>query len=1016
MRPFLPALAVTAALSTPLCAANPCHFDDAPLRAVQFVDANEGWAVGDEGVIWHTIDGGKNWERQPSGVRASLRSVQFLTPFIGWVAGRQELPYGGGSLGVLLVTRDGGCTWQPVSLNTLPGLNCVRFFDDKFGIAAGDGSEQFPTGVFTTGDGGRTWKPLPGPRCPSWLAADFRQDGQVGALAGGWSRLASLQKGSLTAADVDTLGGRTLHGVQLVGEQAVAVGEGGLVLVSTKTAGVRWGFADLKLPADALACLDFYAVHSRGEHVWVAGRPGSIVLHSRDRGRTWDVRHTGQSLALHGIFFLTEQRGWAVGELGTVLGTDDGGKSWTVQRKGGNRAALLCIHARRAGIPLETMALVGGDEGYLVTALQVTAPDPASALPARAADGWRCNQAVRMAGGAAGEMLWQFPLPEYFNRSGKVDLVRSWDRLHGDHAAEQLLRQIVLALRTWQPDVVVADGSDGAPLEALVAEAVQQAFERAADSKAFPEHIDKLGLQPWKATKLYCRSNQGADASVVLHLRTAKPSLRSSAVDFVAPASVVLADEPTVSPSQSAYRLVASRNEGGAKHKGLLDGSSLTYGGAARRAQQPPAALDANDEAAQKTRRQLQALLEAPDAGPADPNRLLVQIGPLLKALPDDEGAPAVFGVAHHFVRKGQWLLAREAFLLMADRYPAHPLSAQAYRWLIRQNASSEARRRHELGQFLLPPAPEVRQAAASEINRNGAEARPLRLLGDLAEARRWNEGALATEPRLAGFGPLFANDPAAQFCLQAARRNLKQTDEAKQWYTRFLEKHPEGPWHDAAAAELWLANRSGPAPKPVAWCRQTTKRPHLDGAFDDACWQGVEPLQFRNVSGDTSKDYPTEARLAYDKEFLYLALRCEHPADRHVAPVKVRQRDADLRDFDRVSLLIDLDRDYSTYFHFQVDQRGCLSDDCWGDKSWNPRWFVAVRSDATSWQIEAAIPLKELTGDPLPAGRAWACNLVRILPGRGVQAWSAPADVEPRPEGMGLLIFTEGSKIDERR
>src|SRR5262249_35248994 len=267
--------------------------------------------------------------------------------------------------------------------------------------------------------------------------------------------LASLQKGNLTAADVDTLGGRTLRGVQLMGDQAVAVGEGGLVLVSTKTAGVRWGFADLKLPPEALAGLDFQAVHSRGEHVWVAGRPGSVILHSPDRGRSWDVRQTGQTLPLNGIFFLNEQRGWAVGELGTVLSTEDGGKTWNVQRHGGSRAALLCIHARREGIPLETMALVGGEQGYLVTALQVTVPDAASGSPARAADGWRCNQAVRMAGGAAGEMLWQFPLPQHLERSDKAELIRSWDRLHGDRATEQLVRQLVLALRTWQPDVVI---------------------------------------------------------------------------------------------------------------------------------------------------------------------------------------------------------------------------------------------------------------------------------------------------------------------------------------------------------------------------------------------------------------------------------------------------------------------------------------------------------------------------------------------------------------------------------
>src|SRR5205085_4468963 len=145
-----------------------------------------------------------------------------------------------------------------------------------------------------------------------------------------------------------------------------------------------------------------------------------------------------------------------------------------------------------------------------------------------------------------------------------------------------------------------------------------------------------------------------------------------------------------------------------------------------------------------------------------------------------------------------------------------------------------------------------------------------------------------------------------------------------------------------------------------------------------------------------------------YDQDFLYLALRCRHPAEGYVAPVKARTRDADLRRHDRVSLLLDLDRDYTTYFHLQVDQRGCVCEDCWGDRTWDPRWFVAVKSDEKSWQIEAAIPLTELTGDTVTVGKAWACNVVRVLPGRGVQAASLPADVQPRPEGMGLLMFAQ--------
>src|SRR5215470_4635897 len=105
MRPILAALLAGAVLTPLVRAGEPAHFEDAALNAVQFVDKDEGWTVGDEGVVWHTIDGGKNWERQPTGVRASLRSIHFLNPYTGWIAGREELPHGSGSAGVLLFTQ-----------------------------------------------------------------------------------------------------------------------------------------------------------------------------------------------------------------------------------------------------------------------------------------------------------------------------------------------------------------------------------------------------------------------------------------------------------------------------------------------------------------------------------------------------------------------------------------------------------------------------------------------------------------------------------------------------------------------------------------------------------------------------------------------------------------------------------------------------------------------------------------------------------------------------------------------
>ncbi len=130
------------------------HFTDAPLRAVQFIDRNEGWAIGDDGVVWHSIDGGTSWDRQNTGVRGSLRSLYFINPYTGWVVGREELPNGVSS-GIILVTTDGGLKWTRVCQNVLPGLHSVKFFDDKNGIVVGEGCSAFPSGVFATADGGR---------------------------------------------------------------------------------------------------------------------------------------------------------------------------------------------------------------------------------------------------------------------------------------------------------------------------------------------------------------------------------------------------------------------------------------------------------------------------------------------------------------------------------------------------------------------------------------------------------------------------------------------------------------------------------------------------------------------------------------------------------------------------------------------------------------------------------------------------------------------------------------------
>ena len=1007
MRALLP-IVLLLAFAQSARAADLRYFDDATLRGVQFIDDKEGWAVGDEGVIWHTIDGGQTWERQPTGLRASLRSLVFLNPYVGWVVGREELPQGRGSAGVLLFTRDGGQTWQRLLAGALPGLNQVKFLDAKTGYIFGDGTEQFATGVFKTIDGGRTWEPVAGPRSTSWLAGDF-QDGKTGILAGAWSGLATLRDESFGKASVDTLGGRSLNGMAILPQRALAVGQGGLVLFSTK-GGTQWGFTDLSLAPDLQASLDFNAIHAVGAKAWVVGRPGSVVLHTPDSGSTWKLLKTGQPLPLHGVFFLDDKKGWSVGELGTILATADGGQTWKTQHQGGKRAAACLVHAQPEDVPVDTLAALGANEGYLLTGLRVVAPDPGSAAPVRATDAQRFAGALRRAGGAAGEMLWHFPLPQHLAHAEPKELLAYWNQNHGDQAGREMLRQLVLTLRIWRPEVLITNhpGSTN-PANALIGEAIVEAVKQAADAKAFPEQLEQLGLEPWPVKKFYYLWDK-SDAQVVQENNQAQARLEGSAGDYAAPAADLLQETPRPLPGQRFYRLVHSTIDGADKQQHMMLGMAQAVG-ETRRAVEAEAKENPELRQALLQRHNLLLLSDNLDEG----NKTLSLIAPTLTKLPDDIGARTAFAIANQYVRKGQWILAREAFLLMVDRYPSHPLSVDAYRWLVRHISSSEARRRHELGQFHhvtavqfnpdLNPKPkdgEIQLVKKTEVAASGR----LDFLSDKEETRHWFRGSLAFGQRLAAFGPLFASDPSVQFCLQSSRRQLGEFGPAQEWYTKFRTFGPKGAWSDAAAAEIWLANRAQTPPRRLALCRFTEQKPFLDGRFEDPCWKGLQAVTCENAVGETAKDNPTQAFFAFDHEFLYIALRCKHPPGRSVPAVKNRTRDANLDPFDRVSILLDLDRDYSTYFQLQVDQRGCVREDCWGDATWNPKWFVAVHQTEDAWQIEAALPLNELTGERIRPNVAWAVNVVRTLPGRGVQAWSLPADVQPRPEGMSLMVF----------
>jgi photosystem II stability/assembly factor-like uncharacterized protein len=106
----------------------------------------------------------------------------------------------------------------------------------------------------------------------------------------------------------------------------------GAALVAALLAGAAWGAPlepgrkDAWQPPNP----DLYAVLARDGRVWAVGYWGS-VLRSEDAGRTWTAPATPTHATLYGVSFADARHGWAVGQAGTVLHTSDGGDTWSAQ-------------------------------------------------------------------------------------------------------------------------------------------------------------------------------------------------------------------------------------------------------------------------------------------------------------------------------------------------------------------------------------------------------------------------------------------------------------------------------------------------------------------------------------------------------------------------------------------------------------------------------------------------------------------------------------------------------------
>lgn len=276
------------------------------LYGVYFVDAQNGWVVGNGGTILHTVNGGTTWIPQTSGTTQLLYSVWFTSLTNGVAVGQN---------GTLLRTTDGGTTWGAVAVSTSGPLFKVTFSGSNVGLAVGQGTGQFGSGVILrTTDGGATWTNISTTNSGSqgFRSVTMTDENNSWAL---WTMISSPVAPARTFKSAD----------------------GGLTWTSTQNLGGSTGWNDMKMITTSIG----YSVGAEGKNA-----------KTTDGGTTWTSMNDGFPIpsgnflyyTFRAVAFTDVNFGWIVGVVsssGLVYKTTNGGTTWTAQSLPNGTPALI---------------------------------------------------------------------------------------------------------------------------------------------------------------------------------------------------------------------------------------------------------------------------------------------------------------------------------------------------------------------------------------------------------------------------------------------------------------------------------------------------------------------------------------------------------------------------------------------------------------------------------------------------------------------------------------------------
>jgi photosystem II stability/assembly factor-like uncharacterized protein len=258
------------------------------LNAVQFVNASTGWACGfvvDVGPymttgMLHTVDGGKTWVQQATGIEyGQIVDLFLFDEQRGWALTNENYRPEDTTASYVQVmkTTDSGANWELINTGQ-PGLITIGFAIRSGSLFFQDDSTGWILGaqcnLYKTEDGGETWSTVP-------LPLD-------------WTNTIDIVFNS--------------------SEYGTVCGES---IFHTQDGGDQWS----EIPSINRIFTDMYFTDSI--HGWMVGEWGNIYR-TQNGGSTWDpFDHSATSAALKAVTFSDSQNGWAAGRGGTIIKIDN---------------------------------------------------------------------------------------------------------------------------------------------------------------------------------------------------------------------------------------------------------------------------------------------------------------------------------------------------------------------------------------------------------------------------------------------------------------------------------------------------------------------------------------------------------------------------------------------------------------------------------------------------------------------------------------------------------------------